>query len=343
VYGRKQEGAKVGYNPRKPGRPSHAYHTYWVATAKLCLDVEVESGDRHAAKHGMPRLWALLDGLPPEARPGLIRGDSAYGQENWLREAEERKLSYLARMRLTKGPVDAIRMLEHGGAEWKAAVDNWSVVEGTLQLLGWTRSRRIVVCRRWVNAPGDTPALPGLPDGENLPLQAVQGNFEYCVLVTNTEWTGPALLDAYRERAGCENGFEELKNQWGWCGYTTRDLKRSRFMALVVALVYNWWVLFLRNADTQRRCREPVTSRPLYLNGVGRMIESGRQCTIRVSPLHADARNACLQLVELSLLLTKLSTAPQFKPQDIWAALVRRAMAHTLHRHPVVPRLERPP
>jgi len=28
IYGR-QEGAEVGYNAHKPGRPSHTYHTYW--------------------------------------------------------------------------------------------------------------------------------------------------------------------------------------------------------------------------------------------------------------------------------------------------------------------------
>jgi hypothetical protein len=27
LYGQ-QEGAVVGYNPHKPGRPSHCYHTY---------------------------------------------------------------------------------------------------------------------------------------------------------------------------------------------------------------------------------------------------------------------------------------------------------------------------
>jgi hypothetical protein len=26
LYG-EQEGAEIGYNPHKPGRPSHAYHT----------------------------------------------------------------------------------------------------------------------------------------------------------------------------------------------------------------------------------------------------------------------------------------------------------------------------
>ena len=73
------------------------------------------------------------------------------------------------------------------------------------------------------------------------------------------------------------------------------------------------------------------------------MVESGRQCTIRVSPLHADAREACLQLVELSLFLTKMATAPQLKPDDIWSLLVRRAMLNTIMRPAVQPRLEHPP
>ena len=30
LYG-KQEGAVVSYNPKKPGRPSHTYHTYLMA------------------------------------------------------------------------------------------------------------------------------------------------------------------------------------------------------------------------------------------------------------------------------------------------------------------------
>jgi len=30
-----QEGATVGYNPHKPGRPSHTYHTYMIANVRL--------------------------------------------------------------------------------------------------------------------------------------------------------------------------------------------------------------------------------------------------------------------------------------------------------------------
>jgi hypothetical protein len=32
----------LGYNPHKPGRPSHTYPTYLMANLRLILDVEVQ-------------------------------------------------------------------------------------------------------------------------------------------------------------------------------------------------------------------------------------------------------------------------------------------------------------
>ena len=63
LYGR-QEGAVVGFNPKKPGRPSHCYHTYSMAGTRLVFDVDVCAGDQHASKHCAPGLWALLDRTP---------------------------------------------------------------------------------------------------------------------------------------------------------------------------------------------------------------------------------------------------------------------------------------
>ena len=39
LYG-KQEGAVVGYNPHKPGRPSHSYHSAFMANTRLALGVD---------------------------------------------------------------------------------------------------------------------------------------------------------------------------------------------------------------------------------------------------------------------------------------------------------------
>ena len=89
LYGH-QEGAVLGYNPKKPGRPSHAYHTYTMAGLRLVLDVEVAAGNEHASKHAAPGLWALLDRIPRDCWPAFLRGDSGFGTEAVMREAERR-------------------------------------------------------------------------------------------------------------------------------------------------------------------------------------------------------------------------------------------------------------
>ena len=57
------------------------------------------------------------------------------------------------------------------------------------------------------------------------PLQPVK-IWEYTVLVTNTTYSLDGFGQLYRDRADCENGFDELKNQWGWGAYTTQDMER---------------------------------------------------------------------------------------------------------------------
>jgi len=41
-------------------------------------------------------------------------------------------------------------------------------------------------------------------------------------LVTNSHYELKTIGQLYRERDDCKNGFDELKNQWGWGGYTTQ-------------------------------------------------------------------------------------------------------------------------
>ena len=70
LYGH-QDGAEISYNPIKPGRPSHAIHTYWIANVRLVLEAEVQGGKAHAAKHSLPRLIQILKALPWGERHAL--------------------------------------------------------------------------------------------------------------------------------------------------------------------------------------------------------------------------------------------------------------------------------
>ena len=110
--------------------------------------------------------------------------------------------------------------------------------------------------------------------------------WEYAVLVTNSDYPLAAFGQLYRDRADCENGFDELKNQWGWGGFTTQDIERCQSSARAVALVYNWWSWYCRAAKPGARM-EAITSRALLLAGVGRAVKHAGQTTLYLTPMHA--------------------------------------------------------
>ena len=248
LYGH-QEGAVVSYNPKKPGRPSHAYHAFLMAGTRLVLDVDVAPGNRHRSKSAAPSLWALLERLGREHWPRLVRGDKDWGSEGNMASCEGAGLDYLFKLRLTKG---ARRLAERLMArdEWEDAGQGWSGIEAELRLQGWSRTRRVVVLRR--RLPG-TVALTRSDDGQGdlfwADAQPGTGVWEFAVLATSLDLEVRSVAQLYRDRADAENAFDELKNQWGWGGFTTRDLKRCQHMARLIALIYNWWSLFVRLAD----------------------------------------------------------------------------------------------
>ena len=91
LYGH-QEEARIGYNPHQPGRPSHAYHSYFIANLRMVLDVEVQPGNQTASSFAQPEWWALLDGLDQTSRPTFIRGDCQWGTERAMEGAEQRSI-----------------------------------------------------------------------------------------------------------------------------------------------------------------------------------------------------------------------------------------------------------
>lgn len=366
IYGQ-QEGAKVGYNPHKPGRPSHAYHNYVMASLRLVLDVEVLPGNEHAAKHGCPGLWRLWESFRPEERPLFIRGDAAYGHEALLCQCEERGQGYVFRLRMTKGVKTLVAMLEVGAQQsggsqaWQDVGGGWSAREGELQLQGWSAKRRVVVLRHKVSArrprtPARAGQKPSAECSEEVAVTEVAATktvrstdraprengqsllewsepvpvgdeWEYQILVTNTKLSLAEMGSSYRQRGDCENAYDELKNQWGWGGYTTRCLFRSAVAARLVALVYNWWVLFVRALEPTRP-REAVTSRPLLLCAVGRLISHAGGQVLRLTSTHAQAELAQKLQTDLSLFLSGMfNAAEQLDATQRWQRIWHRIAA----------------
>jgi hypothetical protein len=106
--------------------------------------------------------------------------------------------------------------------------------------------------------------------------------YEYAVLVANLDYEVLGLEQLYRDRADCENTFDEMKNQWGWGGFTTHDLHRCHLSARAVALIYNWWSLFVRLASPEAR-RVAIISRLWLMSSVRRRTEHAGQTTITLT------------------------------------------------------------
>lgn len=338
LYGH-QEGAELGHNPQKPGRPSHNYHTYFVGSLRLVLGVEVLGGKQHAGKHGTPGLWNLLDGLPPGCRPQLLRGDVSYGNEHGMLEAEVRRQGYLFKLRQTTKVRTAVERLERTAEVWSDAGDGWQGAEVSLQLMGWSKARRCVFLRRPAERFAPPSALSPSAEFDFVRVLDPGPCYEYIVLVTNTDHPIVGLSQLYRDRADCENVFDEIKNQWGWAGFVTQDLRRCRIMARLIALVYNWWNIFTRLAQPDRHM-EAVTSRPLLLHAVGRLVTTARRKIVRLTSTHAMAERIQWVLSRIGEFFNRLKAiAEQLSPEAIWAVILSVAFRVWLRGkvlHPVV-------
>ena len=333
LYGR-QEGAVVSYNPKKPGRPSHVHHTYMMAGVRLVMGLETAAGNEHTGAHAAPGFWRMIDRTPRDCWPTLIRGDSGITSETIMREAESRGIDHLFKLRSTKNVKALIRrvLLKQG---WRDAGHGFQGMESELRLDGWGRQRRVVVLRRRLR--GDLVASRRDENNQlRLSFAEIEGDtelYEYAVLVTSLKLDVYSIAQLYRDRADCENAFDELKNQWGWGGFTTKDMARCRLTARMVALVYNWWNIFVRLAQPDKHL-EAITSRPLLLCAIGERTRHGRQTTLRITSVHGRAGWAERVLTGVAKFLRGLmDSAEQFTPGQRWTRILAHAFRTLLGGH----------
>ena len=214
--------------------------------------------------------------------------------------------------------------------EPQAFKEGWEAKEDHLCLQGWDKHRRVVIVRQRLTQADSMVALECEQSGQQA-LAFIDGPedlkaYKYSVLVTNLEDEVISIVQHYRDRADCENVFDEIKNQWGWGGFTTDDIKSSRFMARIIALIYNWWTLFVRLANPNSHL-EAITSRPLLLSSVGRLIQSGRQKCMLITSSHGSAKKVEAMYQRIAHFFKNLKAiAPQLTPKECWSRILAKAM-----------------
>jgi hypothetical protein len=254
--------------------------------------------------------------------------------------AEERDLGYLFKLKQSANVKKLIRQIFRK-EDWVEAGQRWQGREDVLQLSGWSKARRVVVLRRPLQRQ---PAVEAATVGKkksrrkatqqlmlDLPEFTYQGvSYEYAVLVTSLRDEVRTIAQHYRDRGDAENNFDELKNQWGWAGFTTQDRKRCQIMGRIIALVYNWWTIFMRLGIPDKHA-EAITSRPLALHGIARQTRHGNQTTVEITSTHAKASQIAEILTKVSQFLKRIkTTAEQLTQRERWKLILSVAFRQFL-------------
>ncbi len=267
-----------GYNPHKKGRPYHTYHSYMMANLKLMLEVEVRPGNESHSKYSLPGLMVLLNRLPKYCWPEFFRGDCDWGNDHVMCKLESADCHYFFKVKKHDNVKKAICQA-HSTGGWTKYDKHWEGKGSVIKLSGWEKERSIIIVRRRrpeneilamekeLKERQATLALIEEPDNTKA--------CEYSVLITSLDNDVVFIINHYRNRADCENNFDEMKNQWGWGGYVTQDLARCRTLARIVALIYNWWTLYVRLSNPES-LKESITSRPLLMSSIGKLTIPGK-------------------------------------------------------------------
>ena len=242
----RQQGARKGYNPRRPGRASHHPLLAVLAEAHFVLHAWLRSGNPGAAQGAVAFLQEALALLPDGLGVRLLRADAGFFEEALLAFLEGRGLRYIVVARMTKPVKRRGRQIK----EWPELEADSAVGEFRAALLGWSRERRFVVVREKVRerkaAVGRKRLdVPGYP---------------FRVFVTSTELEAGEGWRTYHGRAGVEQRIEAWKNDLAADDFCTQQFYATEAALWAVVATFNLLSLF-QQASGAGTYRQPATLR----------------------------------------------------------------------------------
>jgi hypothetical protein len=222
LYG-KQEHARVGYNPHKPGRPSYHPLLCFEGHTKDFWHGELRAGDTHTKTGTLNLFAACFAKLPPWARAVFIRADKGFYDHQIIEWLEARKACFVIVARLTapiKRKLSALR--------YAILPSGIATAEFRYQPHGWQKSYRFVVIRR------PRPEDPT----EQLSLFPI-GRYVYQVFVTNLDLKPINVWRFYNQRGAVELIIKELKGDYPLAKIPTKHFMANEAYFHLLLLAYN--------------------------------------------------------------------------------------------------------
>jgi hypothetical protein len=228
-YGEKQEGSLKGYNPKKPGRPSHHPVVGFLSEARRVLWAVLRSGNSRSANGCVEFLRQALTLLPAEHQVALVRADAGFFEKRFLEFLERRELPYIIVAKLT--PI-VRRVVLHSMAQqsWRPIGPGIEVANVERSFPSWQgKSRRFVCLRQQISER---------PQARGKRLFDFPG-YSYRVMVTNLTYSAEIITRMYSGRAESENRIKELKEDLSLDGFCLQSFDATDAAFRTGCVLYN--------------------------------------------------------------------------------------------------------
>jgi Transposase DDE domain group 1 len=251
VYGQ-QQGARVGFNPKKRGRPSYQPLLCFEGKTGDIWEGVYLSGDIHPAPHTIEILEKSVSKLPSGIREIRVRADSAFYDHTIAEYLQELPAFYAIVARITK-PIQRY----FAGLSYEEISPGIWLAEFEYKPWRWKATQRFIVIRRLV---------PEKPSWQ-LSLFKMTG-YTYHVIVTNLSLKPLNLWRFYNQRATGELIIRELLEAYTLGKIPTRDWACNQAYFQLVLFAYNlinWFKRLCLPDDWQQLNLQTVRNRLLVV------------------------------------------------------------------------------
>jgi len=226
LYG-KQQGARLGYNPKKKGRPSYHPLLCFEAHGQEFWHGSLRPGDAAANTGARALIARCLEKVPSQVAVARIRvlADAGFFSGKLVGDLDQGGYGYIIVCRKAKAYLPLAQK-----AGFQEMTFGWAVAEFKFKPRGWNADHRFIMVRR---------PLPEDPEeAKQLTLFKV-GRYAYSAFVTNLELQPWMIWKTYQKRANVEKSIRELLNYFSLNKIPTQEWVANVAFLQLLLLAYN--------------------------------------------------------------------------------------------------------
>ena len=211
------------------GRNSHHPLIAFISQTKMVANAWMRSGNTSDLNNYDAFLSETFDVALKSKEIGLVRADSGFYSNRFLKWFENRELNYIVAVKFYENIKYQIGSVER----WLEITDGLDVCNLYFQPDNGEKRRYIIVRKKVDNYPNSGGKL--LFD---------EPTYRYSAYVTNLKLPVDQIYNIYNSRADCENRIKELKYDFGADNFCLKEFYATEASFRFIMMAYNIMALF---------------------------------------------------------------------------------------------------